>query len=78
MKKGLVQPKFDAETIDSETSANAFPWAWKQIVVPEVVNVLGIHEHPLKYIEDLEVIQEGDGEWCCNGVEIFKSGCKSG
>ena len=23
-------------------------------------------------------MQEGDGEWCCNGVEIFKSGCKSG
>ena len=23
-------------------------------------------------------MQDGDGNWCCNGVEIFKSGCKSG
>ena len=37
-----------------------------------------LHEFALQFIADVKAIQEGDGEWCCNGVEIFKSGCKSG
>ena len=37
-----------------------------------------MHEHELQYVEDFGELQEGDKEWCCNGVEIFKDGCKSG
>ena len=37
-----------------------------------------LHESDLEYVQDIGAIQEGDGEWCCNGVEIFKDGCKSG
>ena len=51
---------------------------WKGVKVPDRVLVTALHEHPLQYIADLSAVQEGDGEWCCNGVEIFKSGCKSG
>ena len=70
LKKGLVSSKYGQEDLSLGD--------WKKIVVPVRVNVPDIHEHALQYVEDLEVIQEGDGEWCCNGVEIFKSGCKSG
>ena len=37
-----------------------------------------LHAHPLKYVEDMEAAGDGDAEWCCNGVEIFEEGCKSG
>ena len=48
------------------------------MLVPERVEVASLHRFPLEYIEDVGAVQEGDGEWCCNGVEIFKEGCKSG
>ena len=43
-----------------------------------MVSIKQIHEHDLKYVEDIAAAQDGDAEWCCNGVEIFKEGCKSG
>ena len=54
------------------------PNEWKKIEVPLVVSIKRLHENDLEYIEDMAAVQEGDGEWCCNGVEIFRDGCKSG
>ena len=52
--------------------------AWEGVKVPNRVTLKVLHQHDLEYIEDLAAAQDGDAEWCCNGVEIFKSGCKSG
>ena len=37
-----------------------------------------MHEFALEYVEDMAAAGDGDPEWCCNGVEIFETGCKSG
>ena len=37
-----------------------------------------MHQYALEYVEDMAAAGEGDPEWCCNGVEIFETGCKSG
>ena len=49
-----------------------------RIKVPETVILHSLHPYALKYIEDMAAANDGDAEWCCNGVEIFKDGCKSG
>ena len=42
------------------------------------VKLESLHEHELVYVEDMVAAGDGDPEWCCNGVEIFEDGCKSG
>ena len=51
---------------------------WRKIELPLKITLDRFHDHALEYIENIKEAQEGDGEWCCNGVEIFKDGCKSG
>lgn len=52
--------------------------AFLKIKVPEIVSVKELHEHNLRYVEDMAAENDGDAEWACNGIEIFKDGCKSG
>ena len=52
--------------------------AWGQVKVPNQVLIKVLHEYSLEYIQDIGSTQDGDAQWCCNGVEIYKSGCKSG
>ena len=49
-----------------------------KIKVHQTITLKNIHEHELQYVADMGKLQDGDNEWCCNGVEIFKDGCKSG
>ena len=49
-----------------------------KIKVPDVVSVKELHEHNLRYVSDMAAENDGDAEWACNGIEIFKDGCKSG
>ena len=49
-----------------------------KIKVHQTITLKNIHEHELTYVADFGALQDGDKEWCCNGVEIFKDGCKSG
>ena len=38
--------------------------------------VKSVHEHVLSYVDTKN--DGTDGNWCCNGTEIFETGCKSG
>ena len=49
-----------------------------KIEVPLEVKLYSLHDHILKFVDDMAKENDGDPEWCCNGVEIFKDGCKSG
>ena len=69
-KQPVKQEKIEEESYD--------PDAWREIQIPNTVTLKRLHESDLTYIADISAVQEGDGEWCCNGVEIFKDGCKSG
>ena len=56
-------------------SANLEPW--RQICVNELVIVKSIRGHLLQHIDMID--EDGKPvKWCCNGVEIFHDGCKSG
>ena len=46
--------------------------------MPSETRLPSLHDHPLRYVEDMATANDGDVEWCCNGVELFKEGCKSG
>mmetsp|Transcript_33009 Transcript_33009/g.29262 ORF Transcript_33009/g.29262 Transcript_33009/m.29262 type:complete len:86 (+) Transcript_33009:65-322(+) len=45
---------------------------WKDVKVGKEVKI-SIHEHVLKAHEDTS-----NDEWCCNGIELFQTGCKAG
>ena len=38
--------------------------------------VKSVHDHVLSYVDTKN--DGTDGNWCCNGTEIFETGCKSG
>ena len=64
-----------ARKVNPFASANLEPW--RQICVNELVIVKSIHGHLLQHIDMID--EEGKPvKWCCNGVEIFHDGCKSG
>ena len=59
---------------------------WRKIkLTADVIIIEILHEHPIQYtdtnsnsrheMKDMEIV---DSEWCCDGCEIFKDGCKSG
>ena len=52
--------------------------AYLKIKVPDIVAVKELHEHNLRFVSDMAAENDGDAEWGCNGIEIFKDGCKSG
>ena len=47
-------------------------------MLDKAIKLESLHEHELVYVEDMVAAGDGDPEWCCNGVEIFEDGCKSG
>ncbi len=46
--------------------------AWTDVIVSDVAK-MSLHEHEL-----LKMGGEDDGEWMCDGNNIYENGCKSG
>ena len=75
----LEYQMFERATFSPSYAKQSKPQAWRKIRLEDRENIKVLHEHPIKYFDGkFNEDEEDDGTWRCNGVEIFKEGCKSG
>lgn len=78
MNKEIEEFSVTPLRVNEEEGEESVELLYLKIKVPVETKLLTLHDHTLKYVEDMAKANDGDAEWCCNGVEIFKDGCYSG
>ena len=71
-------------SVDSQVASS--PIGWRKMPLPSSVEINSIHEHPLNLFKDYDSSRQSKESmsvehyesacWSCNGVDIFKDGCK--
>ena len=71
-------PNFDGILPENPIENDVVPEGqeWKMRELDKKINLEMLHDHPLERVED-KPLGELE-EWCCNGIELFEDGCKSG